>query len=52
MIKEVDFVIGKLFNGHTLKNMSLITNVVDPSELLDMTYVDSRRIPVDDYSLS
>lgn len=49
MTKEVDFVIGKDFNGHTLKNMSLIINDVNPSELLGMTYVGSRRIPVDDY---
>lgn len=31
MTKEVDFVIGKNFNSHTLKNMSLITNIVNPS---------------------
>lgn len=35
VIKEVEFVIGKNFNGHTLNNMSLITNVINPSELLD-----------------
>lgn len=28
--KEVEFVIGKNFNRHTLKNMSLITNVINP----------------------
>lgn len=49
MTKEVDFIIGRNFNGHNLKNMSLITSVVYPSELLDMTYVGSRRISVDDY---
>lgn len=31
--------------------MSLITSFVDPSELLDRTYVGSRRITVDDYPL-
>lgn len=39
--KEVDFIIGKNFNGHTLKNMALITNVVNPSELLNKTIVSS-----------
>ncbi|KAI5395299.1 hypothetical protein KIW84_061768 [Lathyrus oleraceus] len=51
MTKEVDFVIGKNFNGHTLKNTSLITNVVNPSKLLDSTYVSSRRILTNDYPL-
>lgn len=51
MAKQVDFVIGKNFNGYTLKNMSWITNLVNPSELLDMTYVGSRMILVDDYPL-
>lgn len=51
MTKEDDFIIGKNFNGHTLKNMSLITHVVNLSELLDRTAVGSRRILVDDYPL-
>ncbi|KAI5421606.1 hypothetical protein KIW84_045147 [Lathyrus oleraceus] len=51
MTKEVDFIIGKNFNGHTLKNIFLITNIVDPSELLDKSTVGSRRILVDDYPL-
>lgn len=49
MTKEDEFIIGNNFNGHTLKNMSLITNVVNPLELLDKAFVASRRIPVDDY---
>ena len=51
MTKEVDFEIGKNFNGGNLKNMSLITTVVGPLKLLDKKSVGSRRIPVDDYSL-
>ena len=49
MTKEVEFVIGRNFNGHALKNISLITNIVNPSKHLNKAYVASRRIPVDDY---
>lgn len=49
MTKEVKFEIGKNFNGCTMKNMSLVTTVVDPSELLNKTIVGVRRIPVNDY---
>lgn len=49
MTKEVEFFIGKNFIGNTLKNMSLITNIVNSSELLDKAFVAYRRIPVDDY---
>lgn len=51
MRKEVDFVIRKHFSGHTLKDMSLITNVVNHLELLDKASVDSRSKPADDYPL-
>lgn len=51
MTNEVDYIIRKIFNGHTMKNMSLITHVFNPSELLDMTSVGSRSMPVDDYPL-
>lgn len=49
MTKEVDFLIEKHFSGHTLKNMSLIKHVVNPSALLDMTFVGSRSMTVDNY---
>lgn len=49
MTKEVEFEIGINFNGRNLKNMSLITTVVDPSEELDKTTVGTRRIPMDNY---
>lgn len=51
MTKEFEFIIGKNFSGHTLKNMSLITNVVNLLELLDRAYVGSRSMPMDDYLL-
>ncbi|KAI5420907.1 hypothetical protein KIW84_044663 [Lathyrus oleraceus] len=51
MTKEVDFVNRKNFSGHTLKNMSLIINVINPSELLDRASIFSRRTLVDDYPL-
>ncbi|KAI5399919.1 hypothetical protein KIW84_065023 [Lathyrus oleraceus] len=51
MTKEVDFIIGKSFNGHTLKNMSLITNVIDPSKFLDKESIGSRRMLVNGYPL-
>lgn len=46
--KEVDFVIGKHFSGHTLKNMSVIKHVVNPSTLLDRTFFGSTSMSVDD----
>lgn len=48
---EVEFVIGNPFCGHTLKDMSLIKNIVYPSELLDKTIVGSISVLVDDFSL-
>lgn len=47
--KEVEFYVGKVFVGRNLKNTSLITTVVDPSEFLEKKIVGARRIPVDGY---
>lgn len=41
LIKEVEFDIRKTINGRNMKNMSLITVVTDPSEILDRKYVAS-----------
>lgn len=49
MTKEDNFVIGKHFSGHTLKNMYLIKHVVNSSKLLDRVFVVSRSMTVDDY---
>lgn len=51
MTKEFDFVIGKHFSGHTLKNMSIIKTVVNSPELLDRASVSSRSMPMDNYPL-
>lgn len=51
MTKQVNFEIGKNFDGRDMKNMSLITTVIEPSQLLDKSSVASRRILVDDYPL-
>lgn len=51
IMKEVDFSIGKHFSGNTLKHMCLITNVVNPSELLDKTFIGYRSMSLDDYPL-
>lgn len=51
MTKEVYFVIGKHFSRHTLKNMSIIKHVVNPSTILDRTSVGSRSMTVNDYPL-
>lgn len=49
MTNEVDIDIGKVFNGKNLKNMSLISLDVDPSDVLDMYSIATRRIPIDDF---
>lgn len=51
MTKEVEFEIGKNFNGHNLKNMSFISSVVNPLESLDEVSITSRIILVVDYAL-
>lgn len=51
MMKGVNFVIRKHFSGYTLKNVSLIKHVINPSELLDMAFVGSRSMPMDDYHI-
>lgn len=51
MTKEVEFEIGKNFNGQNLKNMSLITTVIDHLEFMDKMIIGTRRIPVDNYPL-
>lgn len=49
--KEVEFDVRKTFNCRNLKNMYLITSVIDPSETLDTKIVASRRIPITDYPI-
>lgn len=51
LTKEVDIDIRKTFKGKNLKNISLITDVPDPSESLKRNFVVSRRIHIDDYPL-
>lgn len=51
LTKEVEFHIGNTFNGRNLKNISLISFVIDPSETMDRKIVASIRIPIDDYPL-
>lgn len=51
LTKEVDIDIGKVFNGKNMKNMSLISLVIDPSEPLDRNAVAYKRISVDDYPI-
>lgn len=51
LTKEVEFGIGKKLNGRNLKNMSLITFVIDPSETLERKTVTSRIIPIVDYPI-
>lgn len=49
--KELEFDIGKDFNGRNLKNISLLKIVIIPSKLLDKKTLGSRRILVDDYPI-
>lgn len=49
LTKEVEIDVGMTFDGRNLKNMSLITAVINPSETLDRNTVASRRIPITDY---
>lgn len=49
--KEVDIDVGKVFNGRNMKNMSLTSIVIDPSEVLDRNTISSRRILIDDYPI-
>lgn len=51
LTKEVKFDVGKTFNGRNLKNMSLITIVIDPSETLDSNTISSRRFPITDHPI-
>lgn len=51
LTKEVEFDIGKTFNERNLKNMYLITSVIDLSETMDKKIVASRRIHIADYPL-
>lgn len=49
MTNEMDIDIGKVFNRKNLKNVFLISLDVDPFEVLDMYFVATRRIPIDDF---
>lgn len=51
LTKEVDRNVGKVFNGRNLKNVSLISTVTDPSEVLDKNTIAYRRIRVGDFPL-
>lgn len=51
MLRKLEFDVGKNFNGGNLKNMSLVSSVIDPSELLDKKIVGARRIPMDDFPI-
>ena len=51
LTKDVKFNVGKTFNGRSMKNMSLITVFIDPSELMDKNTFSSRGIPIYDYPL-
>lgn len=51
MTKELVTNGGKIFNRRNFKNMSLISEVIYPSEVLDMDEISSRRIPIDDYPI-
>ena len=51
LTKEVEFDIGKTLNERNLKNMYLITAVIDLSETMDKNNVSSRIIPIEDYPI-
>lgn len=43
--------VGKIFNKRNLKNMYLISKVIDPLEVMDMDEISSRRVSIDDYPI-
>lgn len=47
LTKEVNIDIRRVFNEKNLKNISLISSVIDPSESLDKNAVASKRMPVE-----
>lgn len=49
--KELEFDIGNTFRGRNLENMSLITTVVDPTELLDKKIIGAIIIHVEHYHM-
>lgn len=49
LTKEVDFDIGKTYNGKNMKNMSLKTVVTDLLEALDRNVIASIRVPIENY---
>lgn len=51
MTKEIVIDVGKVFNGIPMKNMSLISDVTNASEVLDKDVVSSNRILIDDYPI-
>lgn len=51
LTKEVDIDIGKAFNRKNLKNMYLITVVIDTLEALDKSSLASKRMHVEDYPI-
>ena len=47
--RELHVEIGSSFNGRNLKSMSLISDVVERPEDMDVNFISTRRTPVDDF---